>query len=700
MAPEMSWDAMNYQLQLPKCYFREHGFYSVTGLFPYHYPGFVQMLFSLGLLWGNDSLARSFSFLGHIGAAISLVVIGKKLGNEKAGYISAIIYWAFPFLNILSTRGYVDLISGFYGILGLGIFLAQGNSKQIKEVTNGNKICNPECFIALISLSVLWGMKYNAVAYWMAGLLILVSYIIDHKLIKIPKWFWLCCFIFPFLFYLPWGLKNYFYTRNPFFPYFAKLISTFDWNNFDQKAYSIKFHIEGLKGLLKLPSLIWNIFFDHYGGAPNEDISLCFLIFAPLIYEKRVFENWQKAAWIGFTTPVFLWLVTSHQLRLIAPSIGLLALILGFSFVRVSSLDLVWRKKTTVVLTVLLWLNCFYLFQGLLNQPNPIPVCLGVKSKEQFLSEILQPKGYVQVADILNKELPKDSRIMILGQLNGYYIDRVSIFDFDYTYPVFKKWIDDSKTPENLYVNFKRNGYDYLLYNSNGMIGSAIRTDELGINRYQWSEEELHNYEKWFLKYTVKMPIPINNGYSLYKIIPREGCSSFPEFIPGTELIYLKSIQKLQGYSRLDAIVGKNISPEVYQQTYKNVSDEHPGLGYPLFQYSFALLSENANLIPRAMAYGLKGYKRNGDLSSWLTLQGDTALIQREYSCAEKLLKKAQEISPERDDVARNLALVYYCEHDYLRAVNEADMAVSLAPYSLDYQQTAEKIKAFSKNNR
>jgi hypothetical protein len=32
--------------------------------------------------------------------------------------------------------------------------------------------------------------------------------------------------------------------------------------------------------------------------------------------------------------------------------------------------------------------------------------------------------------------------------------------------------------------------------------------------------------------------------------------------------------------------------------------------------------------------------------------------------------------------------------------VNEADMAVSLAPYSLDYQQTAEKIKAFSKNYR
>src|SRR6185295_1016727 len=80
-APEMSWDAMTYQLILPRFYFLNHGFYPVVGIVPSHYPSLGQMFFSWGLVWGNDSLARSFCFLAHLGTALALVGIGGRVLN-------------------------------------------------------------------------------------------------------------------------------------------------------------------------------------------------------------------------------------------------------------------------------------------------------------------------------------------------------------------------------------------------------------------------------------------------------------------------------------------------------------------------------------------------------------------------------------------------------------------------------------------
>ena len=50
----------------------------------------------------------------------------------------------------------------------------------------------------------------------------------------------------------------------------------------------------------------------------------------------------------------------------------------------------------------------------------------------------------------------------------------------------------------------QKNDFDYLLYNSNvAMMGSVVRTEELGAERYFWTPVQLKNYyELFFLKYT------------------------------------------------------------------------------------------------------------------------------------------------------------------------------------------------------
>lgn len=97
LSPEMSWDAMTYQLLLPKFYMLHHGFYAPAGMIPAHYPALGQMLFTWGLVWGDDSVSRGFSFLAHMATALALVGLGTGWKIQGRGG------WRRPFIGFFHT---------------------------------------------------------------------------------------------------------------------------------------------------------------------------------------------------------------------------------------------------------------------------------------------------------------------------------------------------------------------------------------------------------------------------------------------------------------------------------------------------------------------------------------------------------------------------------------------------------------------
>jgi hypothetical protein len=327
VAPEMSWDAITYQLVLPKFYFIHRGLYPVTGILPAAYPALGQMFFSWGLLWGSDSLARSFGFLAHFATALALIGIGGRLMNPRIGWLAASLYWVFPYLNILSTRGYVDLFTNFYAVLGLGYLIVWLQTR--KEGNRDSSLA----LMAILALGVMWALKYNAVSFWIPGAILLL-FGGGGGMVGL----WACLIFLPLFFFAPWAVKNWEYCGNPVFPYLPGLFHGFDWNEFDAKASAVKFHVEGLQGLMAFPVLPWKIFFENYGGAPNEEISLAPLVFFPL-FSFFIVSRWKDIRWkwpfagaVGL--PFAFWLVTSHQLRLISGVMALASLPLaaGYDF--------------------------------------------------------------------------------------------------------------------------------------------------------------------------------------------------------------------------------------------------------------------------------------------------------------------------------------------------------------------------------
>lgn len=684
LAPEMSWDAITYQLILPRYYLDHHGFYSVAGIIPSHSPSLGQMFFSCGLVWGIDSIARFFCFWSHLATGFCLVALGARLGHPRGGWYAGAFFWCFPYLNIYSTRGYVDLFAGFYAVLGISLLI---------QMTIGEKDrwSKRDCFFGAMAIAVLWAIKYTAVVYSITAIILWIW--IGRKK-KGSEVFLSFLFFLTLFFWVPWAIKSWLDVHDPVFPYLTQQFHAFDWNEFDQKASFIKFPVVGWKGILRLPLILFGIFFNNYSGAPNEEVGLSLLVFAPLLALKPSYKRIVSVLILAAGVPFLFWLITSHQLRLIVPVIALGALLAALGLEKAMQ---VWAARIRFIELLALSLAALsglYLFQGLLAQPDPYPNFLGLETREKFLEQIMRPVGYVDVNRYLNQTLPSDAQVLILGQQNGYYLDRTSVYDFDYSHALLKTWADRVSTPEGLYQQFKENGFDYILYNANGMMGQVVRLEELGLDRYFWSPSKLHNYEQFFLKYTQKMPLPVAGGYSLYHVGPRLGFSSLPEYLPGTERYYLDSMAQLMGFKKTALIVGKNIPAAVYTKSYDLVANHYLELGYPCFQSGLADLASGSVLTRQVLQKGKIGYQRNGDKASWFSLQADVLLQQGHFKQAVPLLEKAQALSPEREDLARNLTVAYYNERQLYKALDEAALTVKLAPSSDEDRKILAQLQA------
>jgi hypothetical protein len=436
-------------------------------------------------------------------------------------------------------------------------------------------------FLIAFALGVIGAIKYNAIAYWLAAFFVLAW---SFNKTRIKFLFLALLSFFPLFFFVPWALKSWEYVHNPVYPYLSDWFHSFEWNEFDQRVSIIKFPVEGIKGIIRLPIILWEIFFNRYSGAPNEEVGLAILVFSPLLLMKGLERKTIGVLGLAAGIPFVFWLLTSHQLRLIAPVIALTSLIMAIGFEQALKNWKTQVKWLSLLPLLLAWVTVFYLFQGLLEQPNPFAHFLGLQTRDQFLNQVMRPKGYVDLNNYLNKTLPLDAKVLILGQQNGYYLQRENLYDFDYTYPVLKDWADRSANPEELYRRFLKNDFNYILYNSNGMMSSVVQAENLGFERYAWTSSELHFYEQFFLKYTQKVPLVLANGYSLYRVNPRSGFSSFPEFLPGTEKYYLDDMVRFMGLKRVSDIFGVVLPSDIYKKAYDAVSKQHPEIGYPCFQ--------------------------------------------------------------------------------------------------------------------
>jgi len=117
--PQTSWDALAYQLEIPKQYISEGRLFFISDIHFWGHPQLVNMIYSIFIMFGMDTLSSTFHsyFILLTVCLILSFPLGRSMGiftPPFARMTAALLYAAHPQVLLLSSYAYVDLPLTFY----------------------------------------------------------------------------------------------------------------------------------------------------------------------------------------------------------------------------------------------------------------------------------------------------------------------------------------------------------------------------------------------------------------------------------------------------------------------------------------------------------------------------------------------------------------------------------------------------------
>jgi len=176
--------------------------------------------------------------------------------------------------------------------------------------------------------------------------------------------------------------------------------------------------------------------------------------------------------WLGLTKPgwkemillillvsfFFLWAATFWMARFLLPAVGLAASVAGIALVRVNpGIGKFWW----VGVSLLALFNAAVIAAESPNRQAFRPA-LGLQTREDYLSSRL--RAYPAI-DLINRTLPRNARVLVVGDEKVAYLRRDHIYNTAHDTPVLKEILDAGRLPGQLSSAFAARGVTHVLVN-------------------------------------------------------------------------------------------------------------------------------------------------------------------------------------------------------------------------------------------
>lgn len=429
----VSWDALAYQLTIPKFYAAARGFVEIPGMKLQQCLIGGEMLNTAAMVISNDRMPQLFSFLSE-GLIIYLVImLGKRYFGEFTAWASASLFAVTP--AVLKTGG----IAGNDLTLALFIFLAAVHFW--KYITDGNRGCLylSALFCGFAASTKLSGL---AVPAFLIGAIIIYAY---GKKIRPTTAQVLICITLFIAITGPVFYQKYTLSGNPLFPFLHQYINPAD-NDTLNMITRLNREIAATEGVEKSPMNFLLLPYNLIRHSPRfQDTPFYFVIPALLLLFIRVISRRKPdgkelffSAFIIFYLAVWFfagWQLWRHLLG-----------IMPFMFLLVFE----WLGNTKprylkAACGAMLTVNLLPFFQAGVNNELfavfalPSIEAPGAAPRGRYLEKTLD---HYAVYEYANKRLPPDSRVLLFREMRGYYLD----------VPYF--WGDPNNQPEIAYDNY------------------------------------------------------------------------------------------------------------------------------------------------------------------------------------------------------------------------------------------------------
>ncbi|HEU4342881.1 MAG TPA: hypothetical protein VFU31_15070 [Candidatus Binatia bacterium] len=460
LVPPIARDELTHHLAIPRLYTRT-GRISEIPMAPYsYYPMLLDMLYTPWIYWGYDFVPKLVHGLFGWLTGLALYAYLSRRMNVLYGLLGFFFFLSLPAVLRLSHWAYVDLGTTYYVTAALLCIVRWLEERESRSWL----------ILAALSAGFSVATKPNGLLAWVLLFLLFALFLakqpergwgkISSDLAVFGISGWLPC--------LPWLLKNWFQTGNPFFPLLAGFFSSSSVGEPGGEKTFVGLDIFAKRELLygesgwQIAALPLRIFFSGQDDNPqyfDGVLSPILILLLPWAFKGKWIE--EKKLFISFALLFLLYafFLADLRIRYVLPIVPPLIMLLIYGV-----FNIYLRIKRPVYLFAILLsfagLHGAYLW-NYFRDVSPAGYLLGRESREAYLERRLAEYPAYRY---INQELPSTAKIYLLfvGR-RAYYCDRDYFHDGGELPAYLLNAVQSANDPMQIEAALERRGITHLL---------------------------------------------------------------------------------------------------------------------------------------------------------------------------------------------------------------------------------------------
>ncbi len=474
-APETFYDSMVYHLAIPSDWLLAHGIVNCPTNFFSNYPYGAELFFLNGFFVQGTEAAKclhaaAFFFCGLLAGGWA-----REKAGPDAGWLTMGMILTLPLLALNASTTQVEGVLAFFTVLFLYAFW-----KAFETTHRDRRWFWTAGLLAGAALAV----KYTAAVGLFCAALSLGWGVFRKSRFSD----WICLGAAALAVLGPWLLKNFCYTGNPLFPYaahwlggqslapagYARLLA-------EQRAFN------GGSGWSWL-TLPWRLIMSNPDGY-NFAGPLALAV-APFLFLRR-FQNPVLGFWARTSLLYFgVGLCVTHILRFMAPSFIVFYLLAGTSFAGAGK---TWARGFSWAAALTAFLCFFYLASISVFYYACEGIWWGKETRAAYLMGQGKITPYASMAQWISASLPKDAKLLVVGDARGLYYQRPFLTNSVFDTQVLAQAAEKQKDAQGIVLALRKLGATHLVVN--GPEGLRVAAD---YHHYDLSPEAWARLDAFF----------------------------------------------------------------------------------------------------------------------------------------------------------------------------------------------------------
>jgi hypothetical protein len=458
LVPPLASDELAYHLAIPKMYAQQHTLAYIPFIVYSNWPLATEMLFIVPLLLGSDLAAHWVTWGMHVLTGGLVFQLARQAFDTRTGWLALAIFTTIPMVEVLAGTALIETALAFYTFLAVYAFWRWQTSQcktwlAVSAMMSGavaaTKLSGAGVTVLLGVLSALFGV-YNSRVNKRSAL-----------------WYFVIFGILSLAIALPWYVKAWAQTGNPFWPAAIEYLGARDWD-----ALGTRY----ITDFIRLPNLPWTfqnwLMLPWYVTTSGSRFGASYIIGPMLLATSglavitfgRQRQTRPALAFLGLFVLGFYtsWFLTTHQTRFLMPVVPVLAIASGAGIRELTRGS--GRIASVLLAAVLVYLmSQTMLFSSqrqtvLASRANYL---VGTQSSEEFLRQSLNVYPAIEIA---NRIVPEDERVILAPwEPRGYYLER----EYLWANPVSQRYLrmEQLASVQEFRQWLRENKITFVLYN-------------------------------------------------------------------------------------------------------------------------------------------------------------------------------------------------------------------------------------------